>query len=601
MRKYIRDCPAPQVRRKMLDALARTQRVQIILHALAGGVLAVIEVFALRYVTGLLSTGNRELQQILYVIGAYAIIASFCKVLQTQSRARGYASLNSIRMHELTNLVTHVMTMDLKYYENPEFMDEVDAAMAALRSNDNGLEGIYHRLFPIGSDLAAWLALSLIMVTLSPWLLLFLIAAVLAHVYAAQLVANYRARIREELSSCQRRTRVYGERATDFSYGKDTRLFGMTSLITRYCKAETQRLMELLKFYFGIDTRANLLRATALVAGDAFALLVLLRRVQAGMPLDWFVLYLSTMAALTLIIMRLGNDLSFVLREFKDVQTMYGFLATPLISASSTNRFQTDVPPSITFEGVSFRYPNTEQNVLEELSFHLDAGKKLALVGVNGAGKTTLIKLLTGLYRPDSGRILINGIDYREFSLDDLRRLFAVVFQEVEPIAVTVAQNVAARMEGIDRELVQHCLEQAGLWEKVSSLPNGMDSQVLKIVAPDGIVFSGGENQKLMIARALYRTQARIMIMDEPTAALDALAEAKIYEEFNQLLNNRTAIFISHRLASTRFCDEIMLLNGGTIAERGTHEELMGRNGLYAEMFREQSKYYRVQEVGAND
>lgn len=601
MRKYIQDYPAAQTRRKMASALARPQWLQWALYAIAGGALAVFEVYAIRYITGLLATSTSDLYRILYVIGAYASVACFCKVVQTQSEARSYPALNSIRMTEMTNLVTRVMTMDLKYYENPEFMDEAEAAMVALQSNNQGFEGIYHKLFPIASDLVAWLALSLVMMTLSPWLLLFLTAAIVVHLYAANLVASYRDQRREELSSCRRRNRVYGERATDFTYGKDTRLFSMTALISRYFKAETERLNELLKYYIGIDTRVNFLRALSLIAGDAFAFYVLLRRVQAGMPLDLFVLYLTALASLTLIILRLGNDLSFVLREFKDVQTMYGFLETPLISASSEDRFQTDTPPSITFEDVSFRYPNSGKNVLEQLSFHLDAGKKLALVGVNGAGKTTLIKLLTGLYRPDSGRILVNGIDYLEFSLADLKRLFAVVFQEVQPIAVSVAQNVAAALQGFDRELVEQCLKRAGLWEKIASLPQGMDSQVQKIVEPDGIVFSGGENQKLMIARALYRTEARIMVMDEPTAALDALAEEKIYQAFNQLMADRTAIFISHRLASTRFCDEIMLLNGGGISERGTHEDLMLQNGLYAEMFREQSKYYQMREAGAND
>ena len=601
MRKYIHDCPAAQARRKMASAIGRTQWLQLALYATAGGTLAVIEVYAMRFITRLLSDGASDLRRILYIIAGYAIIACFCKVVQTQSEARSYPALNAIRMTEMTNLVTRVMTMDLKYYENPEFMDEAEAAMVALQANNQGFEGIYHKLFPITSDLAAWLALSLVMMTLSPWLLLFLIAAIAAHLYAAKLVVSYRDKRREELSSCRRRNRVYGERATDFAYGKDTRLFGMTALISRYCKAEIERLDELLKYYIGVDTRVNFLRAFALIAGDAFAFFVLLRRVQAGMPLDLFVLYLTALASLTLIIMRLGNDLSFVLREFRDVQTMYGFFETPLISASSENCFQTDTPPSITFEDVSFCYPNSDKNVLEHLSFHLEAGKKLALVGINGAGKTTLIKLLTGLYRPDRGRILVNGIDYLDFSLSDLKRLFTVVFQEVEPIAVSIAQNVAAALQGFDRQLVEQCLQRAGLWEKVASLPQGMDTQVLKIVEPDGIVFSGGENQKLMIARALYRTEARIMIMDEPTAALDALAEEKIYQEFNQLMEDRTAIFISHRLASTRFCDEIMLLDGGTIAERGTHEELMMQNGLYAEMFREQSKYYQLKEVGSND
>ena len=176
---------------------------------------------------------------------------------------------------------------------------------------------------------------------------------------------------------------------------------------------------------------------------------------------------------------------------------------------------------------------------------------------------------------------------------EQLYSLFGVVFQEVQPLALTIAENVAAADTDIDRDRVVENLKKAGLWEKVSSLPKGIDSPMLKVIEEDGVVLSGGENQKLAIARALYREGARMMIMDEPTAALDALAEERIYREFDAILSGKTALFISHRLASTRFCDRIILLNGGRIAQQGTHDELMEEEGLYRTMFLTQGKYYQ--------
>jgi len=230
------------------------------------------------------------------------------------------------------------------------------------------------------------------------------------------------------------------------------------------------------------------------------------------------------------------------------------------------------------------------------LNLYIPAGEKCALVGVNGAGKTTLVKLITGLYQPAEGQVLVNGVDAATIPQEEIFSLFGVVFQEVQPLALTIAENVAASDTGIDRDRVIECLKQAGLWEKVSKLPKGIDSPMLKVIQDDGVVLSGGENQKLSIARALYREGTRMMIMDEPTAALDALAEEKIYREFDEILSGKTALFISHRLASTRFCDRIVLLDGGRIVQQGTHEELLKEDGLYQKMFTAQSKYYRSEE-----
>ncbi len=216
----------------------------------------------------------------------------------------------------------------------------------------------------------------------------------------------------------------------------------------------------------------------------------------------------------------------------------------------------------------------------------------MALVGINGAGKTTIVKLLCGFYRPNSGEILIGGKDIRDFRKEDLFSLFSTVFQDIYIQPFTVAENVSLQdANHTDRSRVQECLAQAGLWDKISQCEMGMDTPMTKDLT-NGLVLSGGEQQKLLMARALYKG-APIFILDEPTAALDPIAESQTYEQFHKLAADKTTLYISHRLASTRFCDKIAFLKNGTITEEGTHEGLLQKGGDYSKMFELQSHYYQ--------
>lgn len=253
---------------------------------------------------------------------------------------------------------------------------------------------------------------------------------------------------------------------------------------------------------------------------------------------------------------------------------------------------------SIEFCDVSFRYEEDGKDVLSHLSFRIEPGQKIALVGNNGAGKTTIVKLLCGFYLPTEGDVLINGISTRNYDMDEYGKLISPVFQDGFMTAFTVAMNVAGGKESdIDRERVRQCLREAGIWEKIDSLKDKEDSYISQTLEKDGVNFSGGELQKLLIARALYK-DGKCLILDEPTSALDPIAESHIYETYNEMTKDKTSVFISHRLASTRFCDEILYLADGKVAERGTHEELLARKGAYAEMFDIQSHYYRKQNEG---
>ena len=254
------------------------------------------------------------------------------------------------------------------------------------------------------------------------------------------------------------------------------------------------------------------------------------------------------------------------------------------------------IPPSDSYElrleNVTFSYPGSDKPVISDMNLTLRAGEKLALVGLNGAGKTTLVRLLCGFYDPDRGRVLLNGRDIRDFDRREYYRLFSAVFQDYSLLDVTVGENVSQQTHGADTQRINAALDSAGLTEAVNDLPDGIHTHMGRNVFPDGVLFSGGQTQRLMLARALYKN-GPILILDEPTAALDPIAENSIYMKYRDMTRDKTSLFISHRLASTRFCDRIIFLSDGIIAEEGTHDELMSKNGQYAKLFEVQSQYYR--------
>ena len=299
-------------------------------------------------------------------------------------------------------------------------------------------------------------------------------------------------------------------------------------------------------------------------------------------------------------ITKLFLGLSDVLTNLSKIRTNAAFLEdsfryldipNAMYQGSLTTEKRSDRQYEVEFRDVSFRYPGTDQWALRHVNLRFRVGSRLAVVGQNGSGKTTFIKLLCRLYDPTEGEILLNGIDIRKYRYDDYIGIFSVVFQDFKLFSLPVGENIGGRKD-YDRQQAEACLRQAGLGERLSSMPKGLDTFLYKDLDQSGVDVSGGEAQKLAIARALYK-DAPFIILDEPTAALDPIAEADIYSRFNDIAGDRTAIYISHRLSSCKFCDEIAVFDQGNIIQKGSHEALLRDvSGLYRQLWDAQAQYY---------
>ena len=306
--------------------------------------------------------------------------------------------------------------------------------------------------------------------------------------------------------------------------------------------------------------------------------------------------YVSAVTALT-------GSVAGVLEQFAKMrinvpylEKTFEYLDIPnkMYQGSLTTEKRSDRQYDVEFRNVSFKYPSSDNYALKNVSVKFKVGSRLAVVGENGSGKTTFIKLLCRLYDPQEGEILLNGIDIRKYRYDDYMGVFSVVFQDFQLLSQPLGANVAGSMR-YDREKVTKCLTDAGFAERLSELPDGLDTMLYRDFDDDGVTISGGEAQKIAIARALYK-DAPFIILDEPTAALDPVAEAEIYRQFNDISGDKTAIYISHRLSSCRFCDEILVFDEGQIVEHGSHDGLLAEEGKYHELWHAQAQYYEGEQ-----
>lgn len=562
------------------------------LYTPAAAVCPVLAVLLPKWILGELEKGaGARPVQLLLIVLAYFTAAGVLGFSKTWIYNWSYNKICLLRLNYVRDCSVKVMEMAYPHTEDAGFMQTWEKAFSAASGNDNGVEGIYHKLFETPAVGGTILILAGMIGRLSPWILLGLILDLAALLWINRQSYRYRYSRKKEEAGWKRRIQYYGNMTCDFSYGKDIRMYGMRQRILDNYSGQIEGYKTVQKSIAKREYRLGFLGLAALLVSDGLTYGILIARTVGGMSIADFSMYLTATVTLSVCLKELADQLSFIRGEGQYVHELYRFLDEDMGERGGDWPAVENDTLEVVFDDVSFRYPGSDRYVFRHLNLTIHKGERLAVVGLNGAGKTTLVKLMMGLFDVTEGQIRINGVPIQKYNKKALYSMFAAVFQEVGLMAFTVRENVAGRLEGIDDRRVEQVLRQVGLWEKIDGLPGKTRQMLLKIMEEDGAILSGGEVQKLLIARALYK-DANMVVMDEPTAALDALAEAEIYEDFSHLVKGKTAVYISHRLASTRFCDHIALFDREGLKEYGTHEELMALRGSYYEMFMVQGKYY---------
>lgn len=473
--------------------------------------------------------------------------------------------------------------------------DEAESlAFGATNSNWAASEHIWKTLSAILENVAGFIIYLILLSNLEPVLLLVVLATSAAGFFISRWTSEWSNRHKEERKKVNNEVNYVNRTAKNLELAKDIRIFGLADwLIELYDKAMAlgdRFLIRKAKVLF----LGNLADVVFTFARNGIAYFYLIRMaLEGGLSAAEFLLYFSAFSGFTAWITGILKQLITLHTESMEISNAREFLDWP-----EPFRFEGGVPIpeaetyELKLENVSYRYPEAEGDTIRSLTLTIRPGEKVAVVGLNGAGKTTLVKLLCGLLDPTEGRVLLNGTDVREFNRQEYYTLFSAVFQDFSVLDMSVAENVAQDYENIDLDRVKNCIEKAGLTEKIQSLPKGLETPVGREVYKDGILLSGGETQRFMLARALYK-DGPVLLLDEPTAALDPIAENDIYMKYSDMTQGRTSVFISHRLASTRFCDRILFLGNGTVLEEGTHDQLLAKGGEYARLFEIQSRYYR--------
>jgi len=503
--------------------------------------------------------------------------------------------------HFLLQMNGRAMDMDYAQFSAPQGKILFDKAVQSIRGGfGSTLNGFLPAVMELLANLLGFVSFCVIIARLNIWIIPLLLLSYTIDGLLMMRVEKWIQKTKNARSAIFRKLRYIAYATRSAETAKDIRIYSMSAWLRDlgaiFSRENAVWEYKVMRRRLAVAAFEGIL----VFLRDGAAYVYLIWRVLNGVGEDAirtgdFLLYFAAIAGF-------GDWLSSVVSNAETtVETGYALsdYRTFLDHPDEMNRAQGVAVPrrgetaGIRLEHVSFRYPQSEKVVLEDVSIDIRPGEKVAVVGVNGAGKTTLVKLICGLLPPSAGTVYLNDIPVSGYARDDYYSAFTAVFQDVSLLPASIAKNIAFCADSeIDTERVWHCIALAGLREKIESLPKGADTTLVANVLPDAVTLSGGEMQRLLLARAVY-SDAAVMILDEPTAALDPIAENEVYLKYNEITQGKTTIYISHRLSSTRFCDRILLLDGAVVAEQGSHDELMAQNGKYAELFRVQSHYYQ--------
>ena len=506
------------------------------------------------------------------------------------------------------------MTCSYEKLEDADFTAHYKEADGYLADDNHFLSEAAMHIIEIGSGALGIILYFSILIRLPKWVLAVLITGTIVELLISRNAENERKKRQETIGRLTRKADYMNKTAADVRSAKDIRIFGMipwleekfTAVLDRFHIENTQVEKQRIRI---AGIRAGISGVLEILTGILLAVFVL----QEKLSLAEYILYVGAIRSFSMWsfqfgtlmqnFYRMNGDLSRI-RSFIDGEETIQLNTQTQVNKQSnrsivnTTGMKFDHVSKIEFLHVFYRYPKSDRWIVKDLSFVIEDGEKIALVGMNGAGKTTMIKLLCGLLIPTKGTIRINGVSSTDISREDYYRLFSTVFQDIHLFPASIQKNIVCSDEQIDPIRFDDAVKKSGMDQVAQKFRDGLNTLLVAEVDADAVNLSGGQVQKLMLARAIYKN-APILLLDEPTAALDPIAEKNIYLQYNEMAEGKVSVFISHRLASTVFCDRIFFMKNGIIAEEGTHEELIQKKGDYYEAFSVQSKYYQEEEEEA--
>src|SRR5574344_5729 len=573
--------------------------VLILIASISSSAMKYIWTFIGKYIIDLIQrsieTNTNGLNPLLKLITLTSLVELLAIAVNSQVSNKQWYRCIYVRMMIIKERIAKALTLNYQQLESSDTLDLMQKAMNATNNESDGVEGMIHSISDELISLTSVLVGIGIIITLNP-LLIFVMFVLITIQFLFMNYIQKKDKIEtwDKLAPFWRKIYYVEQKTQDFSYGKDIRLYNMNSWLKNkqqdLYKTKHEHIVKSKNYWIANSTFAlfiNLIRSAIIYSWLIYSV------IEKGMSIGNVLLYIGSIETFSSSLL----DFFWKISQFKKQSLQVDDFRSFMDLENLENKDAIPLPKcdkwKFKFENVSFKYPKQENYSLKNINLTISSGEKLAIVGLNGAGKTTFVKLLLRLYDVTEGRILLNGVDVKEYKKDDYFKIFSPIFQDVQIFAFPLCENVSmSEPEKTDSKLAEDYLRSAGLGEKIDSLPKGVHTELLKVIEEDGIDLSGGEKQKLALARALYKN-APIVVLDEPTAALDALAEYHLYQNFNKMIGKKSAVYISHRLSSTRFCDKVAMFMNGNLVEYGTHESLLQKNGEYAHMFEVQAQYYK--------
>ncbi|MEA4889209.1 MAG: ABC transporter ATP-binding protein [Clostridiaceae bacterium] len=576
---------------------------KVLVLCLLQALLTVISNLVSLYVSpAILSAVERQASyaELLTTILVFVILIMFCAAASSYVNSNVLYGRISVRCAIIAAINKKSCITSYPNTTDDQFIKLRSKSGQATQSNHEATEAIWGTLTSLLQNVIGFIIYMILILSLNFWLMLVILAASLIGYVVNKKLTGYGYRHREEEGDISGKLWYQIMQAKNYQAAKDIRIFGMKPWMEEISAKALAAFEAFHERANNIYIWGSILDLALAFVRNGFAYAYLIGLVlNRGLSVAQFLLYFSAVGGFSAWVGGILGSMTTLYRQSLDLSTVKEFLEYPEPFVFE-NGEKLSLPPNtqheIRLENVFFKYPGAEKYTLENVNITIRPGEKIAVVGLNGAGKTTLVKLICGFFDPTQGTVFLDGKDIRAYNRRDYYALFSAVFQDFSLLAGTVAANVAQTEEKQNVSRIKECIEKAGLSEKINTLKDGYETYLNRCVYENGCELSGGETQRLMLARALYK-QAPFIILDEPTAALDPIAEADMYNKYHEMTQGCTSVYISHRLASTRFCDRILLINDHRIVEEGTHKDLLKLGGKYAQLFEIQSKYYREGEV----